>query len=193
MKDIKKIYIDELNDIGNFMIDEIFAEDAECVEFIGRTSTVEEAFKTIMREAYDYEFKIECLDFDMDCGSHVLMLDKNGLVSIYPTYEDKKMRILVNDVVYIERKYYDDYLATNDGNDNVYIVCYDDEEDEEVCDKDSCTTSMVLKDDDGKSYGMEYNFCDGNKRYTVSYVSTTPVELEELNNRINKMIEGIKR
>lgn len=193
MKDIKKIYIDEFGDIGDFMIDEIFSEGAECVEFVGRTSSVEEAFKTIMYQAYDYEFKIECLDFDMGYDSHVLMLDKNGLICIYPTYaSNKKMRILVNDVVYIERKYYDDYLATNDGNDNVYVVC-DDDEDEEACDKDSCTTSMVLKDEDGKSYGMEYSFCDGSKQYTVSYVSTTPVELEELNDKINKMIEGIKR
>lgn len=192
MKDIRKIYIDEFGDVGDFMLEEIFSEDAECVEFVGSTKSIEEAFKAIMCLAYDYELKIECLDFDMDCGSHVLMLDKNGLICIYPTYVDKKMRILVNDVVYIERKYYDDYLATNDGNENVYVVCYD-EEDEEVCDKDSCTTSMVLKDDDGKSYGMEYRFCDGSNQYTVSYVSTTPVELEELNDKINKMIEGIKR
>jgi len=192
MKDIRKIYIDEFGDVGDFMLEEIFSEDAECVEFVGSTKSIEEAFKAIMCLAYDYELKIECLDFDMDCGSHVLMLDKNGLICIYPTYVDKKMRILVNDVVYIERKYYDDYLATNDGNENVYVVCYD-EEDEEVCDKDSCTTSMVLKDEDGKSYGMEYSFCDGSNQYTVSYVSTTPVELEELNDKINKMIEGIKR
>ena len=195
--EVKRVTCECYIDVADMMLDDVFCGDNEDADVIADYEIVEDIFRAIMAQAFDYELhvgtvEIDGLDFDKKDNPYMLSITDNGMIWVEEARnKDGIMKISSSDIAYVQPKYLDEFKEKYEcENGEIFVIeC---EEEEESC-GEACEERHVLKDEEGRTYGMDYHYCDGVNKYTVTYISSNPVDIEELGKRINKMIKEMER
>lgn len=196
--EVKRVTCECYIDVADMMLDDVFCGDNEDADVIADYEVVEDIFRAIMAQAFDYELHIGSVNIDgLDCEKKgkpfMLSILDDGTVWLEEARtESGIMKISSSDVVYVQPRYLDEFKEKYECEDGEIFVIECGEE-EESCGEGPCEEKNVLQNGEGQNCGMEYHYCDGGKRFDCLYVSSNPVDIEELGKRINKMIKEMER